>query len=390
MTILNVGTYPPKQCGIATFSMDFRNSLTRNNNDVKIMAISDDDYEYRYPDEVIFNLKQNQKQDYLRAATFVNSAPDINLLVIQHEYGIYGGKDGEYITEMVKQLHKPYVLITHTVLPHPSKHQKQVLNNLCHRAAGIACMTQRSADLLTNLYEAPAEIIKIIPHGVPEFKKQPTDLLKRKYSLEHKDIISTFGLIGPGKGLELGIQAMAEIAPDYPDAIYMILGQTHPMLQKKEGEKYRQMLESLVYELKLEKNVLFVNKFLSDEELGEYLYMTDIFLSPYPNKDQAVSGTLSFAIGCGRAIVSTSYAFASEMLQGGKGLLAENASPDELASLVRKILADKELKSSLQSKALELGQSWSWPNIGKQFTSLFNQLLDTNITEESSYHYARL
>ncbi|MDD2586735.1 MAG: glycosyltransferase family 4 protein [Syntrophomonadaceae bacterium] len=390
MTILNVGTYPPKQCGIATFSMDFRNSLTINNNDVKIMAISDEDYDYQYPDEVIFNLNQNQKQDYLRAAAFVNSAPAINLLVIQHEYGIYGGKDGEYITEMVKLLHKPYVLITHTVLPHPSKHQKQVLNNLCHRAAGIACMTQRSADLLTNLYEAPPEIIKIIPHGVPEFKKQPTDLLKRKYNLESKDIISTFGLIGPGKGLELGIQAMADIVPDYPEAIFMILGQTHPMLQKKEGEKYRQMLENLVYELKLEKNVLFVNKFLSDEELGEYLYMTDIFLSPYPNKDQAVSGTLSFAIGCGRAIVSTSYAFASEMLEGGKGLLAEDASPAELASLVRKILADNELKSSLQEKALKLGQSWSWPNIGKQYTTLFNQLLDTNITEESSYHYARL
>lgn len=390
MNILNVGTYPPKQCGIATFSMDLRNSLLRNSNDVKIAAISDEDYEYRYPAEVICNLKQNQKQDYLRAAAFINSSPSIGLVIVQHEYGIYGGKDGEYITELVKLLHKPYVLVTHTVLPRPSKHQKQVLNYLCHRAAGIVCMTRKSAELLTNLYEAPAELINIIAHGVPEFKKQSELVLKQKYQLEGKDIISTFGLIGPGKGLELGIKAMADIIQYYPETTYLILGQTHPMLKKSEGERYRQMLENMVCELNLGQNVCFVNKFLSDKELGEYLYMTDIFLSPYPNKDQAVSGTLSFAIGCGRAIVSTSYAYASEVLQNGRGLLAKNTNPVELASLIKKILDDQKLKSELQEKALALGESWSWPNIGKQYTDIFQQLLDKKFAEESNYHYARL
>jgi len=391
VTILNMGTYPPKQCGIATFSMDLRNSLVLQGHKVQVMTVSDDDSAYRYPAEVVHNLKQNQKQDYVRAAAFINSDPHIELLIIQHEYGIYGGEDGEFILELVKLLHKPYILITHTVLPRPSKRQKQILNDLCQRAAGIVCMTRLSSQLLIDLYEAPPELITVIAHGVPEFKRYPQNKLKQKHNLQSYQLISTFGLIGPGKGLELGIRAIADIVPQHPSVKYLILGQTHPMLQKYEGEKYRQMLINLVSELDIQDNVIFINKFLSDKELGEYLYMTDIYLSPYPNMDQAVSGTMAFAMGCGRAIVSTPYAYASEVLMDGRGLLSQGATPQELASLMEKILDDKQLQERLQKKSFEVGENWTWPNVGKQYSRFFKQILsDQTEHGESRLSYAEL
>ncbi|HCF50845.1 MAG TPA: glycosyl transferase family 1 [Syntrophomonas sp.] len=375
MNFLNVGTYPPKQCGIATFSMDLRESLLFNGHQVTVLSVSDNSYDYDYPPEVLFNLRQDQLAEYSRAAAFINSHPRIDMVIIQHEYGIYGGSDGDYIIDLVKNLHKPYILICHTVLPHPSSHQKHILDMLCYHASGIVAMTRHSAGLLTDLYEAPGDLIKVIAHGVPNFKKQDARILKRKYHLEGRDIISTFGLIGPGKGLELGIQAFARIAPDFPNARYLILGQTHPMLVKNEGEKYRNMLENLVGELNLDDKVIFVNKFLNDEELGQYLYLTDVYLSPYPNRDQAVSGTMAFALGCGRAIVSTPYAYAREMLANGIGMLSKGTNPEELARLLKKVLSDRTLKMRLQDKAGRLGKSWTWSNIGKQYINLAHSIL---------------
>ncbi len=391
MSILNLGTYLPKQCGIATFSMDLRRSLLKSNCDVKVMTVSDENYQYAYPNEVLFDIKQNNKQNYKKAAQFINTSSAVQLLIIQHEYGIYGGEDGDYILELTQELHKPYVIVTHTVLPLPSKHQKQVLYQLCQNAAAVVCMTHKSAELLSNLYEAPAELIHVIPHGVPEFKKQSSSILKKWYGLEGREVISTFGLIGPGKGLELGIEAVALLVNDWPQICYLILGQTHPMLKKYEGEKYRNMLEDKVRNLDLQNNVRFVNKYLSDEEIGEYLYMTDIYLSPYPNKDQAVSGTMAFAIGCGKAIVSTSYAYATEVLAGKSGLLAQHPEPEELSDLIQSLLLDEALKTRLQNRSLELGKSWTWINIGNQYRSLFKQVLDQNyISEEHILSYGGL
>ncbi|HWP97467.1 MAG TPA: glycosyltransferase family 4 protein [Syntrophomonadaceae bacterium] len=391
MNIVNIGTYPPKQCGIATFSMDLRKSLQMNGHDVRIISVSEEASEYVYPSEVIFNIRQQHKQDYIKAANLINSSSFIDMVIIQHEYGIYGSREGELVMELAKLLHRPYVLVTHTVLPQPSKHQKQVLNYLCHRASGIVCMTRRSANLLANLYEAPEEVTSVIAHGVPNFPVQSSDVLKTRYGLQGRDIVSTFGLIGPGKGLELGIKAMQEVCRVYPQSLYLILGQTHPMLRKTEGEKYRHMLEGLVDELGLRNHVAFVNRFLSDDELGEFLYLTDIYLSPYPNRDQAVSGTLAFALGCGRAIVSTSYAYACEVLAEGRGLIADKTDYRELSALIQKILADPDLKSGLQTAALNLGKSWTWVNVGRLYTNFFNKILDTPmLVREKGFNYAKL
>ena len=388
--ILNLGTYPPKQCGIATFSMDLRNSLLKNGNTVQIMAVSDDKSEYNYPSEVIYNIRQEEKQDYARAASFVNSSPEIEILIIQHEYGIFGGSHGEYILQFAAKLNKPYIVVCHTVLPRPRRQQKAILKNLCSRSSAVVCMTKRSARLLSNLYGVPKELLNVISHGVPEFKRHPAEELKRKHNLSGKKLISTFGLIGPGKGLELGIKAMSEVVRDFPDATYLILGQTHPMLKKKEGETYRIMLENMVQELNIENSVIFVNRFLNDNELGEYLHMSDIYLSPYPNPDQAVSGTMAFAIGCGKAIVSTSYAYAIEVLENGRGLLAETAHPESLANLIKKILADPDLQSSLEARAYKIGKTWTWPNIGRQYSSVLADILKKSYGHKEQLNYVGL
>lgn len=374
MNIANLGTYPPKQCGIASFSKDLHENLLIHGNKVQIIAVHDSNFEYQYGKEVVFKIKQQEKQDYIKAANFINNS-DVDMVIIQHEYGIFGGQDGEYILNFVNFLNKPYIVITHTLLPKPRLKQKFILHKLCSQASGVVCMTERGLRLLVNLYEIKIDKVHIIGHGVPEFKKRPAEELKQKYNLTGKEIISTFGLIGPGKGLEIGIKAMAEVIENFPSAHYLILGQTHPVLRQYEGEKYRFMLKDLVQNLHIEQNVHFVNRFLSDEELGEYLYLTDIYLSPYPNKDQAVSGTLSFALGCGRAIVSTSYAYAQEVLKNGRGLLAEKADPHLLAQLIKDILANPELKEKLQSTAYEFGKTLKWPNIGKQYTELISRIL---------------
>ncbi len=376
MSILNLSTYLPQQCGIATFSMDLRKSLLPQGQSFETMAVSDKENGYVYPAEVVFTLYKHNKEDYTRAAEFANMHPALDLVVIQHEYGIFGGPDGDYLLDFIKHLNKPFIVVTHSVLPEPSKGQHYILSELCRQAAGIVCMTNKSALLLREIYEAPAASISVIHHGVPLFEKHPQKELKQKYNFENNQLITTFGLIGPGKGLEIGIRAIAKVALKHPSVRYLILGKTHPNLLRSEGESYRNMLLALVKNLGLENNIIFVNKFLSDEELGDYLYMTDVYLSPYPNRDQAVSGTMAFALGCGRAIVSTAYAYAQEVLTNERGLLSQSNDPDELSSLLNQILGNPQLQQTLENNAAFFGKNITWPNIGKTYSSFINKTLE--------------
>ncbi len=378
MAILNLSTYLPQQCGIATFSMDLRKSLLPQGQRFEIMAISDKENGYVYPDEVVFTLYKHNKEDYIRAAEFANAYSDLDLVVVQHEYGIFGGPDGNYLLDFISHLHKPFIVVTHSVLPEPSKGQHSILRELCRQAAGIVCMTNKSAHLLHEIYEAPEETISVIHHGVPLFQNQPQKELKQKYNFENNQLVTTFGLIGPGKGLEIGIRAIAKVALKHPSVRYLILGKTHPNLIRSEGESYRNMLSELVKDLGLENNIIFVNKFLSDDELGDYLHMTDIYLSPYPNRDQAVSGTMAFALGCGRAIVSTAYAYAEEVLANERGLLAQSNDPDELAYLLIQILDNPQLQQTLENNASFFGKTIMWPNIGKNYSDFIAKTLDNH------------
>jgi glycosyltransferase involved in cell wall biosynthesis len=347
---------------------------------ISIAAVSDPFYNYQYPEEVSYIIRRNQKSDYVNTANTINRDIGIDLVIIQHEYGIYGGADGDYLLDFTSNLEKPFILVTHTVLPTPTISQRTVLRNLCRQASAVVCMTKSSAMLASQIYKAASEKVHIIHHGVPAFRKTNRSVLKEEYGFEDKQLITTFGLIGPGKGIEIGIKALKEIVDQHRNLIYLIVGRTHPLVVKQQGEQYREMLADLVIQLGLEENVCFINRFLEPEELGNYLQMTDIYLSPYPHADQAVSGTLAYALGCGRAIVSTPYLYAQEMVaQGQKGLVAPNAEPTVLADLLNRILSEPDLKRILEKRAARLGEKIKWPYVAKQYAMLAENVLESNV-----------
>jgi glycosyltransferase involved in cell wall biosynthesis len=385
MFLVNLGTYPPKQCGIATFSKDLRDNLSRTGVGVGIAAVSDAEYYYDYPGEVEYKIRQEVRKDYVETARQINRSPNADLVIIQHEYGIFGGADGAYALDFITSLEKPYMLVTHTILPCPTPNQKAILGRLATKAAVVICMTKRSARLLEMVFGVSPEKICIVHHGVPAFKVKDREQLKRQYGYSGRQVITTFGLIGPGKGLESGLRALREVADGHPDVLYLIAGKTHPMLLKREGERYREMLNRLIASLNLNDHVCYVNHYMGQEELGDYLYMTDIYLSPYPNRDQAVSGTLCFAIGCGRAIVSTPYEYALEMLEDGqRGLIAEDATPAKIAVLLDRVLSNPVLKAHLERKTARLGKTISWPYVAAQYANLATSIVNLRIASFTS------
>lgn len=382
MNLAILSTYPPRECGIASFAKDLRDNLTLWGQDVKVLAITDNEASYSYPPEVVFELHEENQEDFVASAEYVN-ATATDLVLLEHEYGIFGGCDGSYVLDFVARLKKPFVLNTHTVLSQPTVSQKSILMKLGQRAAAVICMTRRSAELLHEVYKIPLNKIYVIPHGVPVFREKLRDRLKEAYGLVGRSIVTTFGFIGPGKGIEIGIKAIALLKEKYPDILYLIVGETHPKLKKREGEIYRESLEKLVDNLNLHDNVRFVNKYLTIEEIGDYLYMTDVYLTPYPGRHQAVSGTLSYAIGCGRAIVSTPYDYSLEVLGNGRGLVASQADSEELACLIDRILKDPALKSQLEKKAGKLGKTMTWPQVAKSYVEVIEGLLQSNLNRRA-------
>ncbi|NLB52719.1 MAG: glycosyltransferase [Syntrophomonadaceae bacterium] len=375
MNVLNVGTYSPQQCGIASFSKDLRDNLMRLGERISIAAVSDPHYTYQYPHEVSYVLRQTQKSDYANTANAVNSNIGIDLVIVQHEYGIYGGADGNYLLDFTSHLKKPFVLVTHTVLPTPTASQRTVLRNLCRQATAVVCMTETSALLASQLYEAASEKVYVIQHGLPPFPQKNRCQLKREYGFADKDLITTFGLIGPGKGIEIVIRTLPELVTRHRNLMYLIVGRTHPLLVKHEGERYRDMLTDLVIDLGLQDHVSFINRFLEPEELGDYLYMTDIYLSPYPQMGQSISGTLAYALGCGRAIVSTPHIYAQMAGQEQRGLVAPDTTPQSLAKLLNRILSEPDLKLKLEKRAASLGRKIKWPYIAQQYAVLGESIL---------------
>lgn len=378
MNLTILSTYPPRECGIASFSKDLKDNLVLWGQKVSIVAISDGNTSYEYPQEVIFEITEDKIDDYQIAAEFVNNA-DIDAVFIEHEYGIFGGDSGAYVMSFASNLEKPFILNTHTVLPEPEFHQKTILSNLGQKSLAVICMTHRSAELMNKVYKVPLDKIYVIPHGVPIFKEGQREELKEAYGIATRPLVTTFGFIGPGKGIELGIKAISHLKEKHPDIVYLVAGETHPNLKRKMGEAYRDSLIDLIESLDMENNIKFINRYTSIEELGEILYMTDVYLTPYPHRNQAVSGTLSYAIGCGRAIVSTPYDYSLEVLSDGKGLIASAAEPAELASLIDMVLTNPKLKAGLEAKALKLGKTMIWPNVGKSYVEVLENIMRVKI-----------
>lgn len=375
MKVINLSTYPPRQCGIASFSRDLYDSLAKQGQKMQIVAVTDEPVAQEYPEEVIFDIKQENYAEYVELADYINSS-NTGLCIIQHEYGIYGGPDGEYLLAMTEQLKKPYVLVAHTVLTEPSANQHRVFFKLLSGAAGVVGMSRRSIKLMAQIYAVPDSKLHFIHHGVPDFPLLNRDELKQSYDWKHCQVITTFGLIGPGKGLENGIKAIALLKDKYPNILYLIAGQTHPVLQRREGNVYYESLYALAEALGVSQQVFFDKRYLPLDELARYLNLTDIYMTPYPNRQQAVSGTLAYALGCGLAIVATPYEYALEMLQEGQsGLIAEGTSAPCLARALDLILSSPELKQRLEQAAWQLGRQMRWSSVAQQYILLARNLM---------------
>lgn len=375
--IVFLSTYSPRQCGIATFTEDLVKNLKAEYplNSYKIAAINDKYYEYG--NEVLLTLNQFKKSDYIMSAKKLNES-NTDLVVIEHEYGIYGGSAGDYLLDFINNLKIPFVTTLHTILSNPDEKQKEIVHELGVKSQKLIIMSKNSENILESVYNIPKGKIKLIHHGVPDLTVDSRKNLKKKFGYEKNSIISTFGLISPGKGIEYAIESMGKVAKKHPEAIYLILGKTHPCIQEKYGETYRDNLKDIVKSLSIENNVTFINKYLTKQEIVDYLAMSDIYMTPYLGEEQSVSGTLAYAVGYGKAIVSTPYRYAREMLKNRRGVLAEFKNSDSLYNSIEYLLDNPERRLYMEKNMLNLGKNMRWPKITEKYNDLFNEIIKNN------------
>ncbi len=370
-----ISSYVPRLCGIATFSHDLTNSIKslspKSEYSINIGAINDDIDGYKYPSEVKFEIKENNVNDFRDAAYYLNLS-DSEVISIQHEFGLYGGEAGSNILYLIERLRKPLVTTLHTVLEKPSHEQLKVMKELGEFSSFLIVQSKRAKQMLEKIYKIPAGKIKHISHGAHDVPFLDTAYNKDKFQLAGKKVILTFGLLSPDKGLEDGINALAHVVKEHPEAMYIILGATHPNVKKYNGEAYRYSLEHLVKKLGLEKNVIFINRFVETSELLDFIMLSDIYLSPYHNKEQIVSGTLTYALACGKAIVSTPYWHAEELLANDKGILVPFKDPDSMGKALSYLIADENKRNELRKNAYAAGREITWPKIGKKYLDIFN------------------
>ena len=375
--IVFLSTYPPRECGLATFTQDLINAIDSIGKvQTKVIAISNT-LQNNYDHKVENSIRQNERRDYIELALKLNIS-DTDILVIEHEYGIFGGEYGEYILDLVLNLKIPLITTFHTILQTPNLKQRYIVKTLADKSEKIVTMASNTKLILQSVYGVNPDTIEVIHHGVPKRLIQSREQLKKELGFENKQLISTFGLIGPGKGLEYGIEAIAKVASDNPDILYLILGQTHPAL-KEEGQVYRNKLEELIEKHSLKQNIRFINKYLSKDEIIQYLQLSDIYMTPYLGPDQAVSGTLAYAVGYGKAIVSTPYLYAKEMLADGRGLLAKFNDADSLADCIKYILQNPDEKANMEHDTLKLGMTMYWDQVAKCYTEVFLGIMKENL-----------
>lgn len=380
MKIAYISTYPPRECGLATFNQNLVNALSLNssydaqNSFVVALNESDNLDEHAYPKEVKFVIRQQNQQDYLEAADFINNS-DIETCIIEHEFGIYGGNSGVFLLSFINRLKKPFITILHTVLKEPNFMQQTIIKEIALKSSKIVVMSKKAVLFLTSIYQIPQSSIKLIEHGVPDLEPILNNEVAQSELFRNRKVLFTFGLISRNKGLETMIKALPSIVAQHPDVLYVILGNTHPGVVKHNGEEYRDSLKALAEELGVENNIAFVNKFVSEEELHQYLTACYIYVTPYLNEAQITSGTLSYAIGAGAAVVSTPYWHAQELLADNRGKLFDFKNDEQLANVVNKLLNDQNKHQQLKSNAYQYGLNLRWPAIGNVYMNVLEEAL---------------
>lgn len=382
---LFMGSFPPRECGIATFTNDVVESFdqtfgTRSD----VVAIDETGGETRtYSSRVVARLRQDVRDSYRRVAAAIDGHPS-DLLNVQHEYGLFGGEQGAWFLDILDAVCKPVVVSLHTVLPEPGDGHRAVARRLCERSDGVVVLSQTGKDILVDVYGVDPAKLHVIHHGVPDVPFRSTQEAKARLGLADRPIVSTFGLISRGKGLEYGIDAMRAVVARHPEALYLILGQTHPSVRRHEGESYRQSLQTRVAECGLHNNVRLIDRYLDFDELIAYLAATDIYLTPYLNRDQIVSGTLAYAVGLGKAVVSTPYLYAEELLADGRGCLAPFRDPSAIAKAVGALLDDPLMRRAIERRAYRFGRQMTWPHVARAYAGVFETVVPGFVYAEAA------
>ena len=373
-----ISSFPPRKCGISTFASHLTRGICSAGGmefcPSVIAMESGGDHQYARPVE--FVVRRNVPSDYGDAADYINSQ-NIDAASLQHEFGLFGGEGGAYLGLLLKRLKVPVITTLHTVLQKPSTEYANALMEICEISDTVVVMNIRGVHMLTDIYGVPREKIRLIPHGIPDIPSCRSCFCQRGLGPSGKRIILTFGLIGRNKGIEVMLRAMPAIIKSHPETLYIVLGTTHPEVVKNEGHAYRNELIRIVEELGLGNHVLFHDKFVSDQELTEFLTSADIYVTPYLEREQLTSGTLAFAVGAGKAVVSTPYWAAEELLAHGRGRLVPFGDSEQMASAIVELLDDDSLLNAIQMRAYEYGRAMTWPRVGQAYWNLVLERLQS-------------
>ena len=368
-----ISTYPPKECGIATFTKDLTNAVNMLNphNLARIFALNHNVEKFNYPWEVLFQINNTKSTDFLKAAQYINQS-NFDIVNIQHEYGIFGiGDNGIKILEFINALKKPIVTTVHTTLIEPDKPQQEILQALGKKSKAIVSLSKTGVDRLNKIYSVETGKIVHIPHGIPDVPLSLTDTYKKVFGYEGKNVIGVHGLLSTGKGYEYVIQAMPTILRVHPNTIFVIAGATHPEVKKTQGESYREDLIKLANKLGIQDHIYMYNEYMALDTVINFIRSFDIYVTPYKNPEQIVSGCLSYAIGCGKATVSTPYIYATEVLENNKGIIVNFGNSKQFAKAITDLLNKPELREQLALESYRYARTMTWVNVASKYLDLF-------------------
>ena len=367
-----IGNHLPRQCGIATFTTDLCDAIVAEYkaSQLSVVAVNDGQSSYSYPERVRFEIRESDIASYRAAAGFFNSC-NVDLVCLQHEYGIYGGKAGGYVLELLQDLAMPVVTTLHTVLREPDLNQRIVMQQIAALSDRLIVMSEYSSQVLQDVFGVPSQKIDLIPHGIPDLPFVEPDVYKESLAIAGKSVLLTFGLLSPNKGFESVIRAMPRILENHSNVVYMIAGATHPQVRAREGDRYRLQLEALAMELGVEENVVFHNRFFSPQEMASLVGSADIYITPYCHEAQAVSGTLAYAMGAGKSIISTPYWHAAELLADGRGALVPFEDSDAIAATAIELLDNDTARQAMRTSAYIYGRQMVWNRVAQSYMRTF-------------------
>jgi glycosyltransferase involved in cell wall biosynthesis len=377
-----IGNYLPRKCGIATFTSDLAESFAEQFPKIQTMtlAMNDTDEGYAYPRQVRYEIAQDDRFDYEHAAHFLNQQA-VDIISLQHEYGIYGGLAGSHILTLLRNVTAPVVTTLHTILEKPQPEQYRVMKEIIKLSNRLVVMSQRSVRLIQEVYDAPAEKVDLIPHGIHDVPFVDPGFHKDKFDAEGKFVILTFGLLSDNKGIEFVIDALPDVVKQYPNILYVVLGSTHPHVLLEHGEKYREFLQARVKQLGLQENVLFLDQFVNLKDLKEFIGSADIYITPYLGREQIVSGTLAYTVGAGKAVISTPYRYAEELLADGRGILVPFKDSKAITENILYLLDNEAERNAMRKRAYLFGRDMIWPNVARSYMKSFEEGRRQNINQ---------